>query len=1156
MTFFLQDEAPPQTPPAAPGTQTPAAPPLPEIDPAGFVSAVSAAWRSETIRTDAWGYTQRRRNELAMEMYERLPMDAKQRIADRRFDHTQSWRPFEEFILAEAGQVAARDPVAWGDLPLDMDQFNTRIDTARKAELDEAEAVLALPGGGVAEFIGAGARAMTDQTSLALLPFGIGGGAIRTILGEAALGALGEAAVLPREFQVAEELGLPEPDATTRILTGAALGAGIAGVAVGAVRGVTYLRDRRDRQLVADLFGPEQTLDGEAAVAAAEARLTDELPPAAATRPTLAPPEGAEADDLAIVRSIVGVESGGRATAQNPNSTARGLGQFIDSTWMEMVRKHRPDLLQGRTPAQVLALRDDAQLNYEMTVRLTQDNRAALRAEGLPAGPAETYLAHFLGLGGASRALRLPLNAPISEVMSPAAIAANRGGRHRGKPLAQWTIGDLRAWARSKMSGAYDPNAPTDMPVFTGPTTRGYTGAGQVTSGAGRRVDVEYQVVDIASLRQATGALQPRDRSTANSDAWVAETASRLDPALLMPAPTADRGAPIVGPDGIIESGNGRVRAITMAYEQFPDRGAAYRGAIEELTGQPIPEGITRPVLIARRTSELDDAARRDWVIEAQDSGVAELTPIEAARVGARRLTTERLNALDLSDPDTIFTSANAGTLREVLADIPASQRNALFDRETKALNAEGKRRVRSALFARAWDQQDVVRLFVDLEDSGEFKTMLEALAQAAPDFAVLRAEIEAGLVDPAMDISTDVLAAMRIIAEARELARTTRGQVAKILEEVLGEQDILSGAVGELTAALVRRFYPDGRAARADDIAAFLRRYAREAREAGRLGGFLTDVPSPAAVLRTIDPKAFADVPDQFTRAPRGAFAGEARAAEIEQAQDLARTDPPAGAFDQGADSPAVIEADATIAQELREAAEQPFGPVFTDLTGDPEGAIARLMERQTGDVPDAFIHPELGPIRFVWGSRTLGLRHILEKHGEAVLKDLPRALREGRLGPEYNGRRNITTDDTPPRRTVLRLDWNGDGKPWVLTSHDLIQGTDARPGRTSNGLTASASPSVPDATARSQDMPGARSAQADTAEADDFVPVRVDEDAAAAEEAARAQLRAELGDLSIRLADDTEWSARDILTDLDADETLAATIDFCVTRPGGVNG
>ncbi|HCT32370.1 MAG TPA: hypothetical protein DF966_04325, partial [Sulfitobacter sp.] len=171
-------------------------------------------------------------------------------------------------------------------------------------------------------------------------------------------------------------------------------------------------------------------------------------------------------------------------------------------------------------------------------------------------------------------------------------------------------------------------------PEFTGYTSRGYTGTGQVAVGDNLRIDVEYQVVDLASLRQAFGDLQPRDRARSASDAWVADTAARLDPALLMPSPTADRGAPIVGPDNMIESGNGRARAIGRAYAENPDRAAAYRQQIEQTTGQPIPEGMSEPVLIARRQTDLSSADRRQMVVEAQDSGVARMNATERAQVG------------------------------------------------------------------------------------------------------------------------------------------------------------------------------------------------------------------------------------------------------------------------------------------------------------------------------------------------------------------------------------------------------------------------------------------------------------------------------------------------------------------------------------------
>ena len=154
---------------------------------------------------------------------------------------------------------------------------------------------------------------------------------------------------------------------------------------------------------------------------------------------------------MALVDSIIGAESGGNPNAQNPNSSAGGLGQFIDATWLAMLAKHRPDL-QG-SPDQLLALKSDPQLSREMTEAYAADNGKILTGAGYEASPGNTYLAHFAGPQGAVKVLSADPNAPVSAILGEAAIKAN--------PFLQgMTAADLQAWAARKMGVASQPTQP------------------------------------------------------------------------------------------------------------------------------------------------------------------------------------------------------------------------------------------------------------------------------------------------------------------------------------------------------------------------------------------------------------------------------------------------------------------------------------------------------------------------------------------------------------------------------------------------------------------------------------------------------------------------------------------------------------------------
>nr|WP_255729850.1 M23 family metallopeptidase [Epibacterium sp. Ofav1-8] len=146
----------------------------------------------------------------------------------------------------------------------------------------------------------------------------------------------------------------------------------------------------------------------------------------------------------ALVDRIIQVESGGRADAQNPLSSATGAGQFIASTWIRMMQSYRPDLVAEMSREELLALRLDPRLSREMVERLAQEGEAYLRARGHQVTAGRLYLAHFLGAEGAHRALASDPEQSVEEVLGAQVVSANPF-------LTGKRIADLLAWADRKM---------------------------------------------------------------------------------------------------------------------------------------------------------------------------------------------------------------------------------------------------------------------------------------------------------------------------------------------------------------------------------------------------------------------------------------------------------------------------------------------------------------------------------------------------------------------------------------------------------------------------------------------------------------------------------------------------------------------------------
>jgi len=138
------------------------------------------------------------------------------------------------------------------------------------------------------------------------------------------------------------------------------------------------------------------------------------------------------------------IESGFDANARARTSSAAGLYQFIESSWLSVVKKHGADhglgwaadaigpgnrVANPGTRAAILALRTDPQAASLMAAEHASDNKDAIEGSiGRAATGTDLYMAHFLGLGGAKKFLAKMEANPDATAASlfPSAAGANR----------------------------------------------------------------------------------------------------------------------------------------------------------------------------------------------------------------------------------------------------------------------------------------------------------------------------------------------------------------------------------------------------------------------------------------------------------------------------------------------------------------------------------------------------------------------------------------------------------------------------------------------------------------------------------------------------------------------------------------------------------
>jgi hypothetical protein len=170
--------------------------------------------------------------------------------------------------------------------------------------------------------------------------------------------------------------------------------------------------------------------------------------------------------DPALLMAIADKESSFSATVKAQTSSATGLFQFIEKTWLRSVRKFgafhgleveaaeiegpddRPFVADAGERLRILALRDDPRLSALIAAEmLKHDGGAIAKGIGRDLTVGETYLTHFLGPQDASRFLETVVdqpNAPAATLL-PRPARANRPiffARGKAKPLSVEAVHD------------------------------------------------------------------------------------------------------------------------------------------------------------------------------------------------------------------------------------------------------------------------------------------------------------------------------------------------------------------------------------------------------------------------------------------------------------------------------------------------------------------------------------------------------------------------------------------------------------------------------------------------------------------------------------------------------------------------------------------
>ena len=358
----------------------------------------------------------------------------------------------------------------------------------------------------------------------------------------------------------------------------------------------------------------------------------------------------------------------------------------------------------------------------------------------------------------------------------------------------------------------------------------------------GNKIKTQYALVDASNLitshdpsngkvnAKFPQELQPRDRSRSTSMQWVQKISKDIDPEQLGGSRRADSGAPIIGDDGIVESGNGRTMALLLAYQN--GNADDYRDWLEETASyfNINPDEVSKmkqPVLVRVRQSDVDRAA---FAVEANQDDKLGMTATEKAKADEARITPDLISKLH-ADGD-LTSLENADFIKGFLTSLgtnEAAQYITSNNRPTQSLIA----RVQAALFSKAYNDDRLLELTADTTDP-EIKNILNGLNGSASEFIKMRQSDKDSGRDTGDKTTKTIIDAINMFKDAKEKGLTLENYLKQIDMFDKPKDDVVN------TAELISKYNRSGKKLSAlfNGIASAVRRDNEDSRTGSMFGG------------------------------------------------------------------------------------------------------------------------------------------------------------------------------------------------------------------------------------------------------------------------------------------------------------------------------